>query len=142
MLTSSSLPLRRSARSFIRPTSLRSLTTSGAPAPTLHPSQSGVRPPHLLTLADLTVPEIQGLIDTAHGFKTFYKARANPADVVNVPSHAVGQVSEADKWAEKSLDNKTVALVFSKRSTRTRVASETAIKLLGESSRRREWGNV
>jgi len=127
MLSSSSLALRRSARSFVRPSLLRSLTT--APSPTLHPSQSGLKPPHLLTLADLSVPEIQSLITSAIGFKKYYKDKAVPA-AGRVKELGPAEVGE--EWGHKSLEDKTVALMFSKRSTRTRVASETAIKLLGK----------
>lgn len=130
MLSSASLALRRSARSFVRPTPslLRQLTT--APSPTLHPSQSGLKPPHLLTLADLSVPEIQSLITSAINFKKYYKDKTIPAAG---RIKELGPTEVGEEYGVKSLEDKTVALMFSKRSTRTRVASETAIKLLGES---------
>ncbi|KAK4051363.1 ornithine carbamoyltransferase [Microbotryomycetes sp. JL201] len=111
--------------------SVRMSSSTTGPRPTLHPSESGLKPPHLLTLADLTVPQIQHLISSAIAFKKYYKARA-------VPRHALPagyKPDEADaaqaSVSEKTLDSKTVALMFSKRSTRTRVASETAIQALG-----------
>jgi ornithine carbamoyltransferase len=100
-------------------TTIRSLSTEIRPQPTLHPSQSGLKPPHLLTLADLKVSQIQSLITSAIEFKRQCKAGAIPLEKAN------------DKTITKSLENKTVALMFNKRSTRTRVASETSIKLLG-----------
>lgn len=100
--------------------SLRALST--APAPTLHPTDSGLHPPHLLTLADLSVSQIQTIVSSALAFKKQYQENA-------VPGQSKGQ----QLVKEKSLESKTVALMFSKRSTRTRVASETAVQLLGES---------
>ncbi|KAK4057196.1 ornithine carbamoyltransferase [Microbotryomycetes sp. JL221] len=107
-----------------------SSTTTTAPVATLHPKDSGIRPPHLLTLADLTVPQIQSLITSAIEFKKYYKSKA-------IPRHALPSTTQIDSptnttsKSEKTLDSKTVALMFSKRSTRTRVASETAIQALG-----------
>lgn len=112
--------------------SYRTLAT--APAPTLHPSDSGLRPPHLLTLADLTVPQIQSLIDSAIAFKKYYKSQAIPkAGQIEGAKFEQGDAQVSERVKEKTLDSKTVALIFSKRSTRTRVASETAVKHLGPS---------
>lgn len=130
--------LVRSSRSLSQRLSsplILSRALSTAPAPTLHPSESGLRPPHLLTLADLKVDQIQNLISSAIAFKRHYKAQEIPvagksAEGVNPKALEKGDASA--KVALKSLDNKTVALMFSKRSTRTRVASETAVHLLGE----------
>lgn len=111
-------------------TSFRSLSSATAPAPTLHPTDSGLQPPHLLTLADLTVPQIERLVKSAIAFKKHYKAKAVPeAGRIAGAGQQVEDVGEAVK--EKTLDGKTVALMFSKRSTRTRVASETAVQILG-----------
>ncbi|SCV69671.1 BQ2448_1065 [Microbotryum intermedium] len=128
---------------------------STAPAPTLHPSESGLRPPHLLTLADLSVGQIQSLISSAIAFKKHYKKNAIPlAGRIEAPSSSSSSSSSSSpsssspidaygtggnkeiepsriSLAEKSLDHKTVALIFSKRSTRTRVASESAVHMLG-----------
>ncbi|SGY14443.1 BQ5605_C010g06184 [Microbotryum silenes-dioicae] len=131
---------------------------STAPAPTLHPSESGLRPPHLLTLADLSVGQIQNLISSAIAFKKHYKKNAIPlagriestsssssssssGAAASSPSsspidaYGTGGNKEVEhsriSLAEKSLDHKTVALMFSKRSTRTRVASESAVHMLG-----------
>lgn len=69
-------------------------------------------PPHLLTLADYSAEEIASLVQAALAFKLVAK-----------------------KWGPallpKTLQDRTVALMFSKRSTRTRVASETSVALLG-----------
>lgn len=103
-----------------------------APAPTLHPSESGLRPPHLLTLADLTIPQIQSLITSAVAFKKYYKSKAIPeAGRIEGAKFEKGDEQMSEDIKRKSLDSKTVALIFSKRSTRTRVSSETAIKALG-----------
>lgn len=122
----------RSSCSCLGRVSVRALSTQ-APAPTLHPSQSGLKPPHLLTLADLSVPQIQGLISHAVALKKYYKSRAIP----QAGRIAGAQFEQGDAQAPgedvtgKSLTDKTVAFMFSKRSTRTRVSGETAVKLLG-----------
>lgn len=74
-------------------------------------SQTGT-PPHLLTLADLSPGQIKHLLQSAMTFK-----------------HLCKTVSPSS--AEQTLDARTVALIFSKRSTRTRVASETSARILG-----------
>ncbi|GAA5971219.1 hypothetical protein JCM11641_004192 [Rhodosporidiobolus odoratus] len=109
---------------------VRALST--APAPTLHPSDSGLHPPHLLTLADLSVPQIQSLITSAVNFKKYYKSRAIP-DTAQLEGARFekGDPNAPNEVGEKTLADKTVALMFSKRSTRTRVASETAVQTLG-----------
>lgn len=83
---------------------------SASPVPLARPAQA----PSLLSLADLSTAEITRLVTLAQYFKTQCKP----------PVSAAGRL-------EKSLADKTVALLFSKRSTRTRVASETSTKLLG-----------
>ena len=70
------------------------------------------RPPHLLTLADLSPAQITSLIQSAITFKHLSK-NGSPTRV------------------EQTLDARTIALLFAKRSTRTRVASETSVKMLG-----------
>lgn len=76
------------------------------------------RPPHLLTLADLSIKQIQSLVSTAINHKNLVK-RSNQS----APTHSYK--------IDRSLDGKSIALIFGKRSTRTRVASETATVLLG-----------
>lgn len=100
------------------PLGSRSLTSSSFTPPAF----VGRKPPHLLTLADLSQPQIQELVSSAIAFKTHYKADQPPALT------ALGEIGH------QSLAQKTVALMFNKRSTRTRVASETATQLLGSSA--------
>lgn len=69
-------------------------------------------PPHLLTLADYSTEEIVALVQDALALKLVSK-KYGPSVL------------------PKSLANRTVALMFSKRSTRTRVASETSVASLG-----------
>lgn len=114
------------------PVRIASRALSTAPLPTLPPAESGLRPPHLLTLADLTVPQIQSLISSAVAFKKHYKSRAIPkAGQIEGAKFEKGDGAVSGEVSEKTLEAKTVALMFSKRSTRTRVASETAVQLLG-----------
>ncbi|WFD34503.1 ornithine carbamoyltransferase [Malassezia cuniculi] len=71
------------------------------------------QPRSLLTLADLSVPEIGALVKRAAAFK------------------AAAAASPRKRVQPQSLDSQSIAVVFSKRSTRTRVASETSIAALG-----------
>lgn len=72
------------------------------------------KPPHLISMGHLSVKEIESLLRTAIVFKYLYKSETSrPNDII------------------ASLQRRTVALLFSKRSTRTRVASESATALLG-----------
>ncbi|KAI9605910.1 hypothetical protein H4Q26_004280 [Puccinia striiformis f. sp. tritici PST-130] len=80
-------------------------------------------PPHLLTLADLSIFQIQSLVSTAINIKKQVK-EAN-TEKINNPS------KNRTPILEQKLDGKTIALIFGKRSTRTRVASESATALLG-----------
>ncbi|KAF9358616.1 ornithine carbamoyltransferase [Mortierella sp. AD094] len=73
------------------------------------PTVSGV--PHLLTDNDLSPKQLADIIQSACQFK-------HQAKVLGKPSEA-------------PLAGKTMALMFSKRSTRTRVATETAVAYLG-----------
>lgn len=85
-------------------------STLDKPLPSARPQKA----PSFLSLADFTPQEITRLVTLAQHFKSQCKP----------PTLASGKL-------EKSLADKTVALLFSKRSTRTRVASETSTKLLG-----------
>lgn len=82
-------------------------------------------PPHLLTLADLSVPQIRRLISHAH----YQKHLALPW----LAPHEKGKnnTSRNLRLPSQSLFSKTVALMFSKRSTRTRIAAETSATVLG-----------
>lgn len=66
---------------------------------------------HLLSIADLTPKELQWLVDEAARVKAEIKAGTPPSD--------------------RPLQGKTVAMMFSKRSTRTRVSTEGAVVYLG-----------
>ena len=74
--------------------------------------KAGTPPPHLKTLADLSVEQLADLVRTALIFKFMAK---------NTSLSSI----------EPSLQGKTIAMIFNKRSTRTRVASETSTVLLG-----------
>ncbi|KAF7355567.1 Ornighine carbamoyltransferase [Mycena sanguinolenta] len=82
-------------------------------------------PPHLLTLADLTVPQIKRLLNQS----AYLKANSTPW----LAPHGSLSFKRANalRLPSQSLFNKTVAMLFSKRSTRTRVAAETSAVLLG-----------
>lgn len=77
--------------------------------------------PHLMSLADLTAPQILRIVNHAHYLKQ-----------VSVPWLAPQSKKSARlRMPSQSLFNKSIALLFAKRSTRTRVSAETAAVLLG-----------
>lgn len=82
----------------------RSYSTSPATPPT-----SPFAPRHFLSIADLNPAELTTLVRNAHKHKT-------------------GEIAPALRSA---LAGKTVAMTFSKRSTRTRVSTEGAVAALG-----------
>lgn len=73
------------------------------------------RPRHLLSISDLSTPELTTLVRNAHLFKRAIKSGTIPASI------------------QGTLAGKTVAMTFSKRSTRTRVSTEAAITTMGGS---------
>ncbi|KAG8746482.1 ornithine carbamoyltransferase [Ceratobasidium sp. 414] len=77
--------------------------------------------PHLMTLADLSVGQLNRVLAHSASLKRISKPLLEPhtAGIRSLPT------------VEQTLANKTVALLFSKRSTRTRVAAETSAVLLG-----------
>ncbi|PPQ95951.1 hypothetical protein CVT26_016117 [Gymnopilus dilepis] len=85
------------------------------------------KPRHLMSLADLSAPEIKRLIAHSFALKHYSKPWADPP---------IGNVIKQNSGSTpllpfQSLLGKTVALLFSKRSTRTRLAAETSLALLG-----------
>ncbi|EIW77816.1 ornithine carbamoyltransferase [Coniophora puteana RWD-64-598 SS2] len=82
--------------------------------------------PHLMTLADLSAPQISRVIQRAALLKRVSKPWVSPA----VGGKALVPGSGTPE-PEQSLAHKTIALLFSKRSTRTRLAAETACLHLG-----------
>ncbi len=83
--------------------------------------------PHLMTLADLSPGQIQRIIAHSHHLKRTSLPWLQPQ--VRLGN---GKISTAKlRMPSQSLFNKSVALLFNKRSTRTRVAAETAALLLG-----------
>ncbi|KAI9796603.1 MAG: hypothetical protein M1825_006527 [Sarcosagium campestre] len=81
-------------------------------SPSTHPT-SPFAPRHLLSIADLTPPELTTLVRNAHSYKQAIKSG-------NVPKSILG-----------TLSGKTVAVMFNKRSTRTRVSTEGAVVAMG-----------
>ena len=70
-------------------------------------------PRHLLSIADLSVSELTSLVRNASSHKHTIKSGAIPKSLLG------------------SLTGKTVAMTFSKRSTRTRVSTEAAVVSMG-----------
>lgn len=78
--------------------------------------------PHLMTLADLTAPQITRIIAHSLVLKQFSSPWLVPQSKKKQPNL---------RLPSQSLFNKSIALIFSKRSTRTRLSAETASALLG-----------
>ncbi len=81
--------------------------------------------PHLMTLADLTGPQIRRLVLHSHKLKQQSLPWLKPKGTI--PPKQLARLT----LPSQSLFNKTIALLFSKRSTRTRVSAETGTTLLG-----------
>lgn len=77
------------------------------------PPTSPFAPRHLLSIADLTPQELTTLIRNASSHKVTVKSGRIPSSIQN------------------SLLGQTIALTFSKRSTRTRVSTEAAVAMMG-----------
>lgn len=77
------------------------------------PHTSPFAPRHFLSIADLSPAELTALVRNAYSHKTSIKSGT-------VPKSLVG-----------SLTGKTVAMMFNKRSTRTRVSTEAAVATMG-----------
>ncbi|KAK4238913.1 mitochondrial ornithine carbamoyltransferase [Achaetomium macrosporum] len=75
-------------------------------------------PRHLLSISDLSPAEFTRLVLNASSHKAAVKA-----------AFAAGE--QSPKPLHGSLTGKTVAMMFSKRSTRTRVSTEAAVQLMG-----------
>ncbi|KAJ7044618.1 ornithine carbamoyltransferase 1 [Mycena alexandri] len=82
-------------------------------------------PPHLLTLADLTVPQIKRLLTNSLVLKHNSLPWLAPHGSLSLKR------ASSLRLPSQSLFNKSVAMLFSKRSSRTRVAAETSAVLLG-----------
>ena len=98
------------------PAALRSLRRCYSTSPAT-PQTSPFAPRHLLSIADLTPAELTTLVRNAGQHKTAIKS-------------GTGEVPHTLRGA---LAGKTVAMTFSKRSTRTRVSTEGAIATMGGS---------
>jgi ornithine carbamoyltransferase len=72
---------------------------------------------HLLSIADISVPELRSVLTRSAELKHSVKTR--------------GLLPGVTQFTPGPLAGQTVAMMFSKRSTRTRVSTESAIVLLG-----------
>jgi len=80
-------------------------------ASSLSDSVSTLKGEHFISIDQLSNDELKGLLDVSHQFKATY--------------------SDKSKSLPKPLDGHSVSMIFQKRSTRTRVSSETGMALLG-----------
>ncbi|KAJ6628895.1 ornithine carbamoyltransferase 1 [Mycena sp. CBHHK59/15] len=82
-------------------------------------------PQHFLTLADLSVGQIKRLLQHSAALKHTSEPWLLPQGTLSLKR------ANSLRLPSQSLFNKTVAMLFSKRSTRTRLAAETSVALLG-----------
>jgi ornithine carbamoyltransferase len=94
------------------------------------PSTTSRTPPHLLSLAQITPHQISNVVAHSSHLKTTHRQFSPKHGLDPASSPAQGKAQSGHIF-EQSLKDRTVAIMFSKRSTRTRVASETAITALG-----------
>lgn len=88
------------------------------------------KPPSLLSLADLSPKQISDVIALSSSMKLAHRQNSpkHALDPTNSPAQGKAQSGHI---FDQSLRDRVIAIMFSKRSTRTRVASETAISALG-----------
>lgn len=98
----------RSAKSALTGIQARTYSQAAAAA-----GATTAPPRHLLSIGDLKPREFAGLVRNAASHKAAIKAGTIPADF------------------STGLAGKTVAMMFNKRSTRTRVSTEAAVAMLG-----------
>ncbi|KFY49071.1 hypothetical protein V495_00773 [Pseudogymnoascus sp. VKM F-4514 (FW-929)] len=103
----------RPARTALRCLSKPQLRTYSGPASPADPAVSPFAPRHFLSIADLTPAELVTLVKSAKTHKNDIKKGLVP------------------KKVQESLNGKTVAMMFNKRSTRTRVSTEAAVVNMG-----------
>ncbi|TRM66630.1 ornithine carbamoyltransferase 1 [Schizophyllum amplum] len=92
--------------------------------------------PHLITLADVPTAQLTRLLSHAHALKQTSTPWLLPHGQRSPPkSNAKGAKSQSKpkslRLPPQTLFSKSIALLFAKRSTRTRVAAETSTALLG-----------
>jgi len=103
-----SLSTLSSSRILPKPSATARFNSSAA-----QPATSPFAPRHFLSIADLTPAELAALVRNAASHKQTIKSGS-------VPKNMLG-----------ALTGKTIALMFSKRSTRTRVSTEGAVVAMG-----------
>jgi len=102
-LFSSSSPIGVTPPPLYAPLPQNSTVTDGAP-------EDPLRGRHLLSLKDFSTDEVTALLQTSHGLKRRVKY---------------------EQQVLQPLKGETLSMIFQKRSTRTRVSSETGMALLG-----------
>ncbi|KAJ9642433.1 ornithine carbamoyltransferase [Coniosporium apollinis] len=106
-------PATTALRSLSKPLHRQHLRPYSSPASPASPAVSPFAPRHLLSIADLTPAELTTLVRNAYQHKHTIKSGS-------VPKNLLG-----------TLTGKTVAMTFSKRSTRTRISTEGAVVTMG-----------
>lgn len=87
-------------------------------------------PPNLLSLAQLSPKQIASIITQSSEMKLAHRL-ANPKHGLDPSTSPAQGKAHGGHIYEQTLRDRSIAVMFSKRSTRTRVACETAINALG-----------
>ncbi|VVT51758.1 uncharacterized protein SAPINGB_P003203 [Magnusiomyces paraingens] len=123
----SALKLARApASSSVMATSRRAIATSSFVPPSPFTS-ADQKPRHLLSIDDVTAEELHALVTNAIRHKSLIRSTRDTttsATAGSLSAHALSASSGG-------LRGQTVPLIFSKRSTRTRVSTEGAVTYLG-----------
>lgn len=97
----------------------------------LAPAKTSERKPvHLLSLADLSPQQISSVIAASSSMKMAHR-QASPKHGLDPSTSPAQGKAQGGRVFDQTLRDRIVAIMFSKRSTRTRVASETAVYSLG-----------
>lgn len=100
-----------SARSAIANVAKRQGLAQTRAASSLADSVASLKGQHFISIDQLSNDELKGLLDVSHEYKSIYSDKSKPLP--------------------KPLDGHSLSMIFQKRSTRTRVSTETGMAMLG-----------
>jgi len=99
------------ARTAITSVAKRQGLVQARAASSLSASVASLKGEHFISIDQLSNDELKGLLDVSHEYKSIYTDKSKPLP--------------------KPLDGHSLSMIFQKRSTRTRVSTETGMAMLG-----------
>lgn len=124
-------PVRAIARPTVSITRRACTVNGGQRTISLAPAKtSNSTPPQLLSLAQLSPHQIASIIAQSSEMKLNHRQYSPKHGLDPSKSPAQGKAQNGHIY-HQTLQDRSIAIMFTKRSTRTRVASETAIAALG-----------